>query len=303
MTAQLINAEDGYHLWSERYDRELTDVFAVQDEISAAIADALQVTLSAKRERSPHMPNLAAYEAYLRGLHLVKQNTADALRGVGSSSNRPSRLIRLRRAACRAGRILSPACHRGRASRAGRDAAARGMRRSARWPSIRRIWTLRPSSAVVAAVYDYDWNEVERIWGALGQPAGRAERGLSGNRLPGAQATYLGTRAVAPARTPARPLNGLFRVIRVILGRSGGCRIPLEALDEMRNVLNVNEDAWSRASAHFVIATGPCLRMEAACRGAGGGGTSLRGSTWHPRIIGMLAGTLAQAGQHTAPMT
>ena len=38
MTAQLINAEDGYHLWSERYDRELTDVFAIQDEIAQAIA-------------------------------------------------------------------------------------------------------------------------------------------------------------------------------------------------------------------------------------------------------------------------
>ena len=53
MTAQLINAEDGYHLWSERYDRELTDVFAVQDEISAAIADALQVALSARAGRRP----------------------------------------------------------------------------------------------------------------------------------------------------------------------------------------------------------------------------------------------------------
>lgn len=38
MTAQLINAADGFHLWSERYDREPIDVFAVQDEIAAAIA-------------------------------------------------------------------------------------------------------------------------------------------------------------------------------------------------------------------------------------------------------------------------
>src|SRR6185503_2888369 len=38
VTAQLINAEDGYHLWSERYDREMADVFAMQDEISQAIA-------------------------------------------------------------------------------------------------------------------------------------------------------------------------------------------------------------------------------------------------------------------------
>ena len=49
VTAQLINAEDGYHLWSERYDRELTDVFAIQDDIATAIAGALQVTLAVAR--------------------------------------------------------------------------------------------------------------------------------------------------------------------------------------------------------------------------------------------------------------
>ena len=42
VTAQLINAADGYHLWSERYDREMTDIFAVQDEIAAAIAGTLK---------------------------------------------------------------------------------------------------------------------------------------------------------------------------------------------------------------------------------------------------------------------
>ncbi len=49
VTAQLITAADGSHLWSERYDRELADVFAVQDEISAAIADALHTRLSPQR--------------------------------------------------------------------------------------------------------------------------------------------------------------------------------------------------------------------------------------------------------------
>src|SRR5437016_3156429 len=46
VTAQLINAADGYHLWSERFDREMADVFAMQDEIAQAIAGALQVKLS-----------------------------------------------------------------------------------------------------------------------------------------------------------------------------------------------------------------------------------------------------------------
>jgi eukaryotic-like serine/threonine-protein kinase len=65
VTAQLINAADGYHLWSERYDRELTDVFAIQDEIAAAITEALQLKLGAAPAQR-HMPTVAAYEAYLK---------------------------------------------------------------------------------------------------------------------------------------------------------------------------------------------------------------------------------------------
>ena len=65
VTAQLINAEDGYHIWSERYDRELTDIFAMQDEIAAAIAAVLQLKLSIAAP-ARRMPNMAAYEAYLK---------------------------------------------------------------------------------------------------------------------------------------------------------------------------------------------------------------------------------------------
>jgi len=67
VTAQLINAEDGYHLWSERYDRELTDVFAIQDDIAQAIASALRLKLVAKADR--HTPSLPAYEALLKARH------------------------------------------------------------------------------------------------------------------------------------------------------------------------------------------------------------------------------------------
>ena len=68
VTVQLINATDGYHLWSERYDREMTDVFAMQDDIAAAIAGALQVKLTGKSPTSrPHEPNLQTYEAFLKG--------------------------------------------------------------------------------------------------------------------------------------------------------------------------------------------------------------------------------------------
>jgi len=69
ITVQLINIADGYHLWSETYDRELKDVFAVQDEISSAIVDALRLRLtSEERQRMSARPidNVAAYECYLK---------------------------------------------------------------------------------------------------------------------------------------------------------------------------------------------------------------------------------------------
>ncbi|SPE26646.1 Serine/threonine protein kinase [Candidatus Sulfopaludibacter sp. SbA6] len=80
VTAQLINASDGAHYWSQRYDRELSDVFAVQEEIAAAIAQALQVALAPKfASTERYQPSLPAYEAFLRGRHLWNKRTADSL--------------------------------------------------------------------------------------------------------------------------------------------------------------------------------------------------------------------------------
>jgi serine/threonine-protein kinase len=68
ITAQLISVENGYHLWSESYDRQLEDVFAVQDEISRAIVDALKLRLAddAAQVVAP-TKNLEAYTLYLKG--------------------------------------------------------------------------------------------------------------------------------------------------------------------------------------------------------------------------------------------
>ena len=49
ITAQLINAANGVHLWAERYDRDLTDIFAVQDEVTRHIVDALKIKLTSDR--------------------------------------------------------------------------------------------------------------------------------------------------------------------------------------------------------------------------------------------------------------
>jgi serine/threonine-protein kinase len=82
VTAQLIRAEDGTHLWSQRYESEMTDVFAIQDEISAAIVKQLQLNLTGQSLVKRAATNVAAYEATLEGRHhLTKYTPASSDRG------------------------------------------------------------------------------------------------------------------------------------------------------------------------------------------------------------------------------
>jgi TolB-like protein/Flp pilus assembly protein TadD len=76
VTAQLINAADGYQLWSERFDRKLEDVFAIQDEIAGAIVKALRLVLSEEEKRAIEQAptaDLKAYDYYLRGRQFFHQ--------------------------------------------------------------------------------------------------------------------------------------------------------------------------------------------------------------------------------------
>ncbi len=81
ITAQLIDATTGYHLWAERYDRELQDIFAVQDEVTQKIVTALKVKLTpSEQERVHRAPtnNLEAYDFFLRGLECHSHRTEEA---------------------------------------------------------------------------------------------------------------------------------------------------------------------------------------------------------------------------------
>jgi TolB-like protein/class 3 adenylate cyclase len=79
ITAQLINAADGYHIWSETYDRNLTDIFDVQDEISTIIANKCRENLTARKqeEKLVTIPtqNIDAYTLFLKGLHFHNKIT------------------------------------------------------------------------------------------------------------------------------------------------------------------------------------------------------------------------------------
>jgi len=80
ITAQLIKAEDGYHLWSETFDRQLDDIFAIQEEIATRVASELSATLLGETDDQlvhTDTTNTQAYEAYLRGRYLFLRDPDD----------------------------------------------------------------------------------------------------------------------------------------------------------------------------------------------------------------------------------
>lgn len=122
ITAQLIDIENGYHLWSEVYDRELTDVFAVQDEITAAIVAALRIHLDGGSDAPAETAantSMIAYDAYLKGMHALQEFGADSMREALSSF----------RAATEADPQFAPAW-------AGRAVAVIALRETDFWGSI-----------------------------------------------------------------------------------------------------------------------------------------------------------------------
>ncbi|HEV8215231.1 MAG TPA: protein kinase [Gemmatimonadaceae bacterium] len=85
VTAQLMNTRDGFQLWSERYDRALDDIFAIQDEIAGSIVEHLQSALGLKSAETRGFvarptDDLQAYELYLRGREAVQQRTPPSMR-------------------------------------------------------------------------------------------------------------------------------------------------------------------------------------------------------------------------------
>ena len=82
INVQLINAADGFHLWTERYDRKLLDIFDVQDEVTAAVIDSLRVKLLGaaplQLRRKRYTGNVEAYEVYLHGRYFLNMFTAES---------------------------------------------------------------------------------------------------------------------------------------------------------------------------------------------------------------------------------
>ena len=81
-TAQLINVQDGYHLWSERFDRRMDDVFDVQDDITHAVVDGLKIQLFASDDRrlvTQEVDDVEAYDLFLKGRYHINRATKESI--------------------------------------------------------------------------------------------------------------------------------------------------------------------------------------------------------------------------------
>jgi TolB-like protein len=85
IVAELVNAADGIQLWTRTFDRQLKDIFAVQEEIARAVAESLKVTLLGSDSAQKNAPkNVEAHNAYLQGhFHLVRRNVEDYRKAIG----------------------------------------------------------------------------------------------------------------------------------------------------------------------------------------------------------------------------
>lgn len=288
ITAQLIKAADGFHLWSDRYDRELNDIFAVQDEIAAAIAGVLEVKLAGGLKH--YTPNVAAYEAYLKGRHCQwsqKKNWAIRTRELYEQAIALDPRFALPHAA------LAMHYHIVY-SRSGNpsDALARGRE------SLRRALDLDPTLpeanawlGIYAAVYDYDWKEAGRRFGmALAEQPVRPEiRHLYGYfylRLVGRS-----PEAVAEHRRALEedPLNLIMRVGLAVSLRAAGR--DEEAAQEARKLLELDPEFVAAYTLQALDVTREPLAEALAYAEKA---ASL--FSWNKPSVGLLAGLLVRAG-------
>ena len=165
VTTQLISAEDGSHLWSERYDREMADVFALQDEIAEAIAAVLRIKLAVQPSAvRQYTPNLASYEALLQAWHHLSKYTPESMTKAGDYLQRAIALDPGYAAAHSAlgfyFNILALLGLRP-AHEVHPPARAACLQALAIDPSLADALAML---GWVAAAYDYDWKEAERLF-------------------------------------------------------------------------------------------------------------------------------------------
>ena len=165
VTAQLIKVSDGFHLWSERYDREMTDIFAMQDEITQAITETLRIKLSPQAETRPRRePNPRAYDAYLKARAHWFKGTTESMAQFKESLDRAIDLDReFALPYVLLGGYYSMLAHLG--IRPAREVIPLAI--AAEEEALHFDSTLIEAHGLLgvwAGTFSYDWNEAERRW-------------------------------------------------------------------------------------------------------------------------------------------
>ena len=291
--AQLITAADGSHLWSERYDKELADVFAVQDEIAAVITSALQVTLS-PLSISPrrHTPSLPAYDHYLRALHVAEGRTPQAMSQAREHFERAIALDpQFALAHADFGHLFHQLAVYGVMSPV--DAVPL-MRNEAR-QAMEIDASLPEGHAVLgtAAMFDYDWHECERQFQlamAHGATPSRVHRYYAhycllptGRASEAVQHYQLGL--------SEDPLNLMVRAEFAICLRAAG-RIA-DCDYELKRLMEIDETFWF---PYFVLGVNLALdgQFEESLRISE---RAFHLAPWFKPIVGFRAAMLKRAGQ------
>ncbi|HVP68365.1 MAG TPA: tetratricopeptide repeat protein [Anaeromyxobacteraceae bacterium] len=236
VTAQVVKVADGFHLWSETYDRELAGVFSVQDDIARSVVEALKVRLlpgQAPRPEARSTANSEAYTQFLIGRQMFNRNSMDGLKRSAEAFQRAVALDPGFAPAWAALSMALDAVHDdadGGAAR--RNALAAADKAIALDPSLAEGYNAR---GILRARLDWDWK--------------------------GAEADLERALALQPGDAVTQRRYG---ILRLLLGR------PTEAIDSLRKAVDLDPlsaIAWSWLAKAYV-ATGQGDQALAAARRA-----------------------------------
>jgi serine/threonine-protein kinase len=245
VTAQLINAVNGYHLWSERYDRQLADVFAIQDEIAQAIAVALKVKLYPEPvERRRHTPSVPAYESFLKARYFIRKARPQSLALGKECLDRavaldPDFALAHSELAMYFSHLAS--LHLMPASEALVDARAAAQRALELDPSLAEA---HAAVAVLAAFLDYNWEGAGRHF----------QQAIAHDPVPASVSHYYGFFYLLPLGRISEAINELQRAL-IEDPLNVQCRTQLavlywtvdrteEAARQFRQALELDENFW-----------------------------------------------------------
>ena len=292
VTGQLIDAADGTHLWSERYDREMSDIFALQDDIATAITGVLRVKLSPEAIRKRYEPKLEAYEAYLKARYLQGKATPESLELAKQYHERAIQLdpafavARTEAGFYWVAMVMFGRCPMDKASLAARADAEQALQIDPALPDAHALL------GYLSAVFEMDWVKAEQyfafpgatqVGNSITQPLYGWFQYLRGNV---AEAIALALRAIEQD-----PLDVWSRMnLHAYLQAADRER---EALEQLRKVLELDPNqAVAMVSVAMILADQGNLREAlAAARRAHSIGA------WLPETTGVLAALLYRSGE------